>query len=318
MPDQDWVLRSLRGTRASPPALAAGDEDRRALYGAALEQFEQLLCAAGAVGPAARPLPLFYALSQAGRAIVAASGDEPHVESHGLTEVRRNPPPADLLHRQIKRAASKNGRDAFGAVSRAIGSPELQAPVELGALWAALPRTYRLPKSSWLPEWRGALDVLDETAYRAEKGESRVQVLSLGGNPHHGEIDTLRDRYLSLPPDTKVSLKPGSEQLGPGNWIAVLTWSVEHDLDAIAPKDAGAGGANHLMPTLPGHDERLSGLMTWWLLLFGLSIFARYHPQLWVRALDVDSSQHAVPLEGLLDQALLVVPALVHDALLGH
>jgi len=57
--------------------------------------------------------------------------------------------------------------------------------------------------------------------------------------------------------------------------------------------------------------------MTWWVLLFGLSIFARYHPQLWARALDVDGSQHAVPLEGLLDNALLAVPALVYDALLA-
>lgn len=244
-------------------------------------------------------------------------GDEPWVDGHGLGEVRRNPAPDDLLHRQVKRAPSRKGRDAFGAVSRAIGSPDLEAPVELGAAWAALPHTYRMPQGSWLEEWRAALDVLDETAYRAPEGETRVQVLSMGGNPHLSEIDTLVGRYPTLPSDTKMSLKPGSEALGPGNWIAVLTWSAEHDLDTVAPKTLNSGSSRHLLPTLPGHDIRPRELMMWWLLLFGLSIFARYHPELWVRALDVDRSPHAVPLEGLLDRALGAIPSLVHDALLG-
>jgi hypothetical protein len=57
--------------------------------------------------------------------------------------------------------------------------------------------------------------------------------------------------------------------------------------------------------------------MMWWLLLFGLSIFARYHPELWAETLDVDRSEHAVPLEGVLDRALAIVPALIHNLLLG-
>lgn len=311
-----FTLRGVRSTRATPPGRAGDDPERRAIYTSSLEQFEQLLRASEVVGPAARPLPLFYALSQAGRAIVAAFADQPRVDGHGLQEDRRNPPPADLLHRRVKRDPKKHGRDAFGAVSRAIGSPELETAIELGAAWAALPGTYRLPPVSWLPAWRTTLEVFDETAYQASPGETRVQVLSMSGNPHFGEVDTLVGRYPSLPADTKVALKPGSEKLGPGNWIAVLTWSADHDLNRIASRnDDGSGHV--LLPSLAEQQERPAPLMLWWLLLFGLSVFARYHPERWAEALAVDTSEHAVPLEGLLDGALETVPKLVRDILLG-
>ena len=69
-------LGRVRALRASPPGLAT-DGDRRRVFGAALEQFEQLLRAAEVSGPASAPLPLFYALSQAGRAIAAARMTDP-------------------------------------------------------------------------------------------------------------------------------------------------------------------------------------------------------------------------------------------------
>src|SRR5271166_4495492 len=60
-------LYGIRATRASPPGHARDDEERRRVYGsAALAQFDELITAASVVGSALRPLPLFYALSQAG------------------------------------------------------------------------------------------------------------------------------------------------------------------------------------------------------------------------------------------------------------
>lgn len=70
-----------------------------------------------------------------------------------------------------------------------------------------------------------------------------------------------------------------------------------------------------LVPTLPGHTELLAPLMTWWTLLFGLSVFARYHPGLWFQALNVDRSTSAVPLEAVLDRALEALPRLVGQKL---
>ena len=62
--------QSIRLLRARPPVPVTGE--RLGVFVSALEQAEQLMRAARDVGPAARPLPLFYALSQAGRAITAA------------------------------------------------------------------------------------------------------------------------------------------------------------------------------------------------------------------------------------------------------
>jgi hypothetical protein len=121
MPREESTIRLLRASRAKPPHKAGESTLRRSLYGASLEQFEQLLRAAEAVGPAAQPLPIFYALSQAGRAIVAAHGADPEIKGHGLAEDQSVSSDTHLLHRRVKRRPAKDGRDAFGAVSRAIG-----------------------------------------------------------------------------------------------------------------------------------------------------------------------------------------------------
>jgi hypothetical protein len=50
-------------------------------------------------------------------------------------------------------------------------------------------------------------------------------------------------------------------------------------------------------------------------LLFELPNIARYDPELWVAALDVNTSKQAVPIEAALDEAFDVLPELVLDAL---
>jgi len=67
------IWSDLRSTRYSPPDEAGNDDERRATYVSALQQAEELFRAARSVGPASRPLLLFYGMSQAGRAIAAAS-----------------------------------------------------------------------------------------------------------------------------------------------------------------------------------------------------------------------------------------------------
>ena len=56
--------------------------------------------------------------------------------------------------------------------------------------------------------------------------------------------------------------------------------------------------------------------MTWWALLYGLSMLARYHPAEWTNALRLDDSPEAVPLRAALDEALVAVPQFVLWALL--
>src|SRR5688500_13313369 len=81
---EQW--RSVRRERANPPALAGVDEDRRQVFQSALAQAEELWDAAAVAGPASRPLPLFYCVSQAGRAVCAAwtEADEWRPKTHGL------------------------------------------------------------------------------------------------------------------------------------------------------------------------------------------------------------------------------------------
>ena len=57
--------------------------------------------------------------------------------------------------------------------------------------------------------------------------------------------------------------------------------------------------------------------MLWWALLYGLSILARYEPEQWIDALDINRCDLAVPIEAALDEALRVVPECIRDALTG-
>ncbi len=110
-------------------------------------------------------------------------------------------------------------------------------------------------------------------------------------------------------------------QPSPAGSLPVFSWPdvptniqlrAQH-LHAIAP-DYRSRGTRLLLPRAGGNDA-LSPLMLWWLLLFGLSSIARYDPELWVAALDVNDSQLAVPIEAALDIALDALPELILAAL---
>lgn len=146
-------MTRLRATRADPPGFAATDEDRRETYGAALQQFDELMLAASTVSPISRPLPLYYAVLQAGKAIAAAwaPGDWRKIgHGHGLAEDRKVQVPtwqANILEYRI----IPKGNGIFGAVASALGGGKLTGSVALGALWAALPEVGSLVSEDWLP-----------------------------------------------------------------------------------------------------------------------------------------------------------------------
>jgi hypothetical protein len=70
-----------------------------------------------------------------------------------------------------------------------------------------------------------------------------------------------------------------------------------------------------LIPRVGERNDQLPALLVWWVLLFALSVLARYEPAVWRNALDPDQSELAVPLEELLDEALVVVPDLLSEAI---
>lgn len=108
------------------------------MFAAALQQSEELFEAASVISYAAMPLPLFYAVSQAGRAIAAAydTTSSWQIRAHGLTV---GDYVTDIRETTVTPSPRKDGRDAYGAVARALGSDVLQGTVTFASLWASLP-----------------------------------------------------------------------------------------------------------------------------------------------------------------------------------
>ena len=90
------------------------------------------------VGPASAPLPLFYALSQAGRAIAAAHCPDKRwdYKGHGLDVTVGSTKIGSAL---VRPDTPPNRGDAYSVVADSTGSDTLAGPVELSALWASIP-----------------------------------------------------------------------------------------------------------------------------------------------------------------------------------
>ncbi len=287
----DW----LRHSRAGPYGLAGRDSDAGRLYRAALEQFEQLMRAAGTAGPPARPLPLFYALSQAARAIVAARGGGDH-RTHGLTA---ETPPAALLNTLVRPAKE---RGQFQVVAEAVGSATFAGPVELGRLIASLPETsddIEL-RSDWpraLPLWilPTRIPVPDWTRVGIAMGDDVATAT---------DVDRVLKRYPLARGRLGVQTVPGlpalpKEATPVGTAPVFVAKGTLADLDIPAPQYRVVG-RRWLRPAIESDSPPPSPLMTWWAVLFTLSMLARYQPVAWVEALDVDASRVATTLERVL------------------
>jgi hypothetical protein len=310
----DW----LRMTRSDPPGAAIGDLRAADTYRSSMEQFEELIRAAATVGYAARPLPLFYALSQAGRAIVAARGGAEH-QTHGLTLDRNIP--ADVLEAKVGPQAGGKAAGQFETVAASIASAAIGQPVQLGALIHSLPEiSIELARST---DWPKALPLFlrhagpvrspSQTPISLVIEEERVGekdlALLLKPYPNAKQIGVnplVAQSFPTLP--TSVTPK------GPG--VDVIWIGDEADLDSKVPQYRYRGW-RWIRPALVDAQPPPSALMTWWLLLFGLSMLARYHPVPWTRALDVDSSPVAVTLELTMNRAIDALPHLVFEAVMN-
>lgn len=317
-------LYGIRATRASPPGHAHADGERRQVYGAALAQFDELISATAAAGPSSRPLPLFYALSQAGRAIAAAHAEGTwRLGSHGLSARELDPA---LLEVEVKRAAvaSRDGRpvDSVTGVADATRSEVFAGAVAIGSLWGSLPEVFELLPASFdagpcplllVPDGPGAENVRLLT----DPGHVYATVVGFSGSGDElarylvEQYPTACDSELYQPQG--LSNVENHTEHGAGflfRWQADAPNINSHisTLNRIAPGGTGFQ-ARWLRPAVGG--VALSSLLTWWALLFGLSMLARYEPAGWMRELDYDSSDLAAPLGELLEIGLHRVPELV-------
>jgi hypothetical protein len=332
-----FAWQRIRVLRAQPPARVEGE--RAGVFVSGIEQAEQLMNAAADVGPAASPLLLFYALSQAGRAIAAAHLDDPwRLSGHGLKLPAPGDPSAGLLHRVVKPEngeGSKGRRQSFAGVAEATGSGQLSSPLELGAVWAAIPELMPplpqppLEDAAWIRPLRVFRPVFDAAHMRL--ADMRPLELLIDGLPDAdpdtllqclGDYPTAAGAYMwhtrGMRKDILITQPSAVGMLPVFCWPDVPT-NVQlraRHLNGIAPDYRGLG-TRLLLPRVGGKDP-LSPLMLWWLLLFGLSSIARYDPELWIAALDANNSRLAVPIEAALGAALDALPELVLDALAGQ
>lgn len=85
---------------------------------------------------------------------------------------------------------------------------------------------------------------------------------------------------------------------GPVKETTLTDWTV-NQLDVVYSDDWGKA-KGIVLPSVGGNTAAQEPLITWWLVLYALSMLARYHPREWTAMIDVDRSPLAVPLEQLL------------------
>jgi hypothetical protein len=283
----------LRATRAAPPGLASRPT-RRGTFGASLAQFDELMAAAAATTPASRPIPLFYALSQAGRAVAAAHAPQRwRLRMHGLSCPELDGP---LLSVPVVRArARRTGPeevDSFSGVADATGSLLPSKRVELGALWTSLPELIETVTDGQRADWPTPLLLVPDVPDAPLVPLGRVDAVLVGfsGHPDHLEAH-LRAAFPSaagIRLHRPQGLPHVLQHTDSGQGIRV-------NLDAETPDVAGhlraldyaAPGGEGFVPRWirPGvGGAAVSPFMTWWAFLFGLSMLARYEPEGWTAA----------------------------------
>jgi len=317
----DW----LRLSRATPPG-AASDAHDAPIYRASLQQFEDLMRAAEMTGPAGRPLPLYYAVSQAGRVLQACRGEQAP-RSHGLTIKTAEP----LLDALVK----PNGNGQFQAVSACLESATLPRAAPLGALMASLPEL-----ATYLPEdapWPHPLAVWAVDEQHPSIHWQRILV-TFEGDPSATEIDQILAAYPEASGRlrrasqfSQTDMTPDYQQATQFFWNKIPDdVATRLDPEILSGGDALVAEYGQLEACFPEYrrpDRRWlrpavvpdypppSPLMTWWIILYALSMAARYDPVSWVRSLEVDSSPIAVLLSRCMTEALDAVPVLVLDAI---
>lgn len=339
--------RNIQALRATPPGLATTDPRKRT-FAAALRQAEELALAADAVTYAAKSLPLFYSLSQAGRAIAAAHLPDPfELEGHGIQFRLGNP--KKVLSGTVNEQSMAGG--AFQGVATATGSTTIDKPAQLGALWAANPDLADVPIPPQLGHWPRAVGYglgtrpPESGDYSHVTGRMIITILDLPGETGADIADVVQ-KYPSLAGTRGLKFSGSGdsyaephEQVGRRDDGRILLgrpappperslklsdfWELEDGLYSIVEVDQSSPQyphPNYVGWAIPAVADgpAPSPLLLWWALLFGLSHLTRYHPAAWTSAVDLDKSVEAAPLREVLDVAAAQVPARVLDALRGR
>jgi hypothetical protein len=342
MASQTATWQDVRAVRHAPPDRAAQGGARRKTFSAGFQQAHDLARAADTVGPAVKPILLFYALSQAFRAACAAKlGTAWQRTGHGLSVPGRGTP---LLDAVVK--AEPSSTDLFSGAMSVGKEPALTGEVRIGDLWAAHPDLVGVevpdvtrPRPILI---RTASPLRDLEAQRQAPSDRLYLLAELPEDPDSPEAFAAAIRpYPTLtgavPAEPPTNLPIGiltPEEVRNGVVVRRLTIPIEMR-PVLSAAVEGETVAAHLgrfaelapgpiknqvdirwvVPALGSPPQLLGPVGMWWILLLGLASIARYHPAQWVDALNVDKSPIAVGLERVLDRAQEVLPHYVLEAL---
>jgi hypothetical protein len=344
--------RDIQALRAEPTGVAARDADRKKTFRAALRQAEELAEAAEVVSYAAKPIQLFYSLSQAGRALAAARSPHPWMlRSHGLECQSAG---MNVLAATVDPVGGTQA--AFQTITAAAGSPALAGKAQIGALWAANPDLVGVPIRAELGrgQWPAALSYGLGTRDVGRIGPAAIdprQMQTTTGGRVHTTLDVSGDtgeqiaRALGAYPSLAgaAALTPSSDRYvgpaepverirtadgqqgvrigrdAPGTIPMAEYWELEDSLYSVVEVDPRfptrpPSFIGYAIPAIAGGPSPLPMLL-WWALLLGLSSLARYEPVAWTTAIDLDASPLAVHLQAVLDIAAEWAPARILESL---
>jgi hypothetical protein len=314
--DLDEELMVIGQLRASPPGLADSDPMRRKVFGSSLHQFDELLRAAAGAGPASAPLLLFYALSQAGRAVAAARCEDERwdYKGHGLQVVEDA---EDFWSTVIKPNPRADRRDAFSVLCDASGSSGLSAPVRLGPLWASIPETESLDELSQQCAEAIELQPMDAIGISA-----RLDVPEAAALPRTEWDGALKAKLSEYGQASRFDIR-GPVHEADGQVVGFhLTFLAADGTSYRFIGDVGEALWNDdiwfLRPPVNDAQDLPSAFMSWWALLLALSHYARYVPAAWFALLARDSSHLAIPIERALRYARRTMPRQVLHAITGR
>lgn len=288
----------------------------------ALEQAQQQFAAAERIGYESRPLNLFYGLSQAGRALAAGSrllgrgtGHQWQSTGHGLKyDVAV---PGGVLATPIKQDGGT--RDLFSRVSIATGSPLDFEGIDFGAAINQLvDYTMVFRDAEGYPRPIHDVYVYAPSATFPRDVEVAVPGLERGSETTADEVRDLLNPYPAL-----RNLRVATNQDGTVRWSnnEGHCFVVVENSDGLVSRGSSTdmlalkGYTNYrrsavLLPNAGRSSEPIRPLMAWWVVLYALSMLARYAPSKWTDALSISESPIASRIEFLLDAAVEAVPEL--------
>jgi hypothetical protein len=329
---ESW--RAIRSHRAAPSVSLAKvlRGQRKEVFHVALEQSQQQFRAASAVGYESRPLNLFYGLAQAGRAVCAASAELGPGSSentwlpaggHGLSFNPTLTGGMDLLGATIEQRS--NSADAFSRLSHALRSPLDFDRTTFGSLLSHIPETYlEFRRTDW-----GPVALMPNGIYGANLQAKPYPIaweIQAPGLDTQAERTTASARawmsqYPTLRPlDLKTDLDGNPSASHNLDRLELLVPAYEF-LDHGAESHAFPLGSQlyrrHriLLPVIGSSDHAAHPLASWWMLLFALSMLARYSPRDWSAVMSIRESPIASVVEHLLDTAIDAVPNLLAESL---